>query len=195
MSDITREKILEGAKQCFFQHGYTKATITLISDYAGFSRVTVHKHFKNKEELFVAVFEAEMAHKLKLAKAATASNLPIWQNIEQFLLSICSNVFENIKDQYILQDLHRAANHEGKEVKKRHQQIVIAFIQQQLEMGETRGEVSLSALGFSADRFALLIDTNFIGILMNAPFDQAKNLLQDQLKIYQQATKVIVLHT
>ncbi|MCB2072509.1 MAG: TetR/AcrR family transcriptional regulator [Novosphingobium sp.] len=54
-----REAILSAAIRAFFEHGYTGATIEAIAADASVSKVTVYKHFHDKDGLFAAAVEAE----------------------------------------------------------------------------------------------------------------------------------------
>jgi len=53
------EKILAGARQVFFQHGYGAATTDMVQQAAGVSKSTVYSYFPSKDTLFVAVVRAE----------------------------------------------------------------------------------------------------------------------------------------
>jgi len=50
-SRITNKLILDTAQQVFLQKGYSKTTITKISEEAGVGYGTVYSHFKGKEDL------------------------------------------------------------------------------------------------------------------------------------------------
>ena len=45
------EKLISSAQECFFQHGYCAANVSLIGRYAGISRATIYKNFSSKEEI------------------------------------------------------------------------------------------------------------------------------------------------
>jgi AcrR family transcriptional regulator len=50
-----REQILETAKSLFIQHGYHGLAMRQISDALGVSKAALYYHFKDKEELFIAI--------------------------------------------------------------------------------------------------------------------------------------------
>lgn len=189
MSD-TREQILQGARQCFFQHGYQKTTMTLVSDYAEFSRVTVHKHFKNKEDLFVAVLEQEMTAKFEKAMSKVVEGAPAWENIEAYVVSIASTIFENIKDEHILKDLDHAFNHVGAETKVWTKKTIIDFIANQLELGEGNNELSLDQSKMTYQQMAELIDACFAGVFLNTPLEQIENQIRNLIRIFKLSTNL-----
>jgi AcrR family transcriptional regulator len=52
--DERRETILKVAREVFFEHGYTAASMSTIAARLGGSKGTLYNYFKNKEELFEA---------------------------------------------------------------------------------------------------------------------------------------------
>ena len=53
-----REKILSTAKSLFIQQGYHGLAMRQISEALGVSKAALYYHFKDKEELFLAILEA-----------------------------------------------------------------------------------------------------------------------------------------
>ena len=57
-SVITQEKILQGAQDCFMEHGFmSSASISMIAKQAGVNGSLIFHHFKNKQGLWEAVRE------------------------------------------------------------------------------------------------------------------------------------------
>ena len=56
----TRRRILEAAGRCFAELGFAKSTIEEIARSSGVSKALVYVHFRGKEELLEAVFEATL---------------------------------------------------------------------------------------------------------------------------------------
>jgi TetR/AcrR family transcriptional regulator, transcriptional repressor of aconitase len=48
-----REQILDGARQCFAEHGYEGATVAKLEREIGLSRGAIFNYFPSKEDLFV----------------------------------------------------------------------------------------------------------------------------------------------
>ncbi|MDO4720702.1 MAG: TetR/AcrR family transcriptional regulator [Peptostreptococcaceae bacterium] len=56
-SDITKNRILECAKEEFLDKGFEKAQVTEIAKLAKVTTGAIYRHFKNKEALFFALIE------------------------------------------------------------------------------------------------------------------------------------------
>src|SRR5688572_10924066 len=50
-----RDRILDGARRCFANHGYEGATVVRLEEEIGFSRGANFNWFPSKEELFIAL--------------------------------------------------------------------------------------------------------------------------------------------
>lgn len=55
----TRDHLLAAAAQVFAQRGYHGATLDEVATVAGFTKGAVYSNFKNKEDLFLALFKAD----------------------------------------------------------------------------------------------------------------------------------------
>lgn len=53
--ELSRERILEGARDLFAQHGYHSLTMRSIAKTMGYSHGALYYHFKEKAELFYAL--------------------------------------------------------------------------------------------------------------------------------------------
>jgi AcrR family transcriptional regulator len=62
-----QERYLDAAEVCFAQFGLAKTTVEDVARAAGVSRATLYRAFKNRDELFLAVYLRESA---RLAKDA-----------------------------------------------------------------------------------------------------------------------------
>ena len=58
---MTRGLLLRAAEQVFARVGYEKAQVEEIAEAAGFSKGALYAHFKSKEELFLALYQAKNA--------------------------------------------------------------------------------------------------------------------------------------
>ena len=52
-----RKQLLETAAHCFAEHGYRGTTTAMIAAEAGVSEPIIYRHFKSKQDLFVALIE------------------------------------------------------------------------------------------------------------------------------------------
>jgi len=75
---------MSAAEQVFARVGYEKAQVEEIADAAGFSKGALYAHFKSKEELFLALFEAKTARSLAKLRHALDSAPTREEKIEAF---------------------------------------------------------------------------------------------------------------
>ena len=57
MSEVTKQKIIDGARQSLIKEGHRRSTVKVIADYAGVNHGLVHHYFGSKEELMVALIQ------------------------------------------------------------------------------------------------------------------------------------------
>ncbi len=88
-----REKILQGARQEFLEHGYAGARIDRIVAKSQVSRATLYRHFADKQELFLELVY-QMAQKKKLfvdQNVQLANDDPV-----EFLKQYANGMLDNI---------------------------------------------------------------------------------------------------
>ena len=188
----TQQKILKSAEQCFFQYGYSKTNMSLVSEYAGISRVTIHKHFKNKKGLFRSVVEVCLTESMETAKQIL-TNKPsedCWHNIERYMLTQANPIFENIKDSHVLKDLNNAVNEVTEDILFEKKAENVEFIANQLVTAGEKGLIDLSSLEMSPQELGWLMENCFSGLFMYAPLDELKNQMHGLIRVYKHATKV-----
>lgn len=56
-AEARREQLLKTAAQCFAKHGYRGTTTAMIAAEAGVSEPIIYRHFRNKQELFIALIQ------------------------------------------------------------------------------------------------------------------------------------------
>jgi AcrR family transcriptional regulator len=92
--ESTRERLVSSARDLFAERGYHGASVQEVLDRTNVSRGALYHHFRNKEQLFEAVFEVveeEIAAKLVDAASGASSG-------KQALRAGCAAWFELTKD-------------------------------------------------------------------------------------------------
>lgn len=69
----TREKLLTAAADCFAEKGYDGCSVADIVTRADVSQGTLYVHFKNKEDLFIAMIAEEHGQGAEKARRASGS--------------------------------------------------------------------------------------------------------------------------
>jgi TetR/AcrR family transcriptional regulator len=81
----TEERILEAAKKVFHCKGFDGARMQEIADEAGVNKSLVHYYYRNKDNIFQAVFEAAFTKLIARLNEIFFSDLPFISKIETFI--------------------------------------------------------------------------------------------------------------
>lgn len=65
-AQLKRAQILKGALQTFLQEGYQGTSMDRVAAAAGVSKITIYKHFQDKEGVFTALIEQVTAERFQL---------------------------------------------------------------------------------------------------------------------------------
>ncbi len=85
----TREHLLAAAAEVFAQRGFHAASLDEVAAVAGFTKGAVYSNFKNKEDLFLALFEANSEREMQALRTTLGdSELPPEDRISDFVTLI-----------------------------------------------------------------------------------------------------------
>ena len=76
----TRELLIDVARQLFARQGVAATTMNDIAEASGKGRRTIYTYFKNKNEIYWAVVEAESKHLYARLEGLTNRDLPPEEN-------------------------------------------------------------------------------------------------------------------
>ena len=71
--DEVRGRVLRAAGQVFAERGFAAASLDQVAAAAGFTKGAVYSNFGSKDELFLALMEAEVGHRVEVVEAALRS--------------------------------------------------------------------------------------------------------------------------
>ncbi len=82
----TRDHLLAAAAQVFAERGFHGATLDEVATVAGFTKGAVYSNFKNKEDLFLALFRARYEQETAALRATLdASEVPSEDRLSDFV--------------------------------------------------------------------------------------------------------------
>jgi TetR/AcrR family transcriptional regulator len=81
----TEERILEAAKEVFHRRGFEGTRMQEIADSAGINKALVHYYFRNKENLFAAVFTAAFEKLTTRGMEIFSLDVPFEEKLATFL--------------------------------------------------------------------------------------------------------------
>ncbi|MCE8000441.1 MAG: TetR/AcrR family transcriptional regulator [Rhodobiaceae bacterium] len=91
-AERTRAEILKSAREVFAQTGFAASSLQQIAKRAGVTRGALYHHFKNKEDIFLAVFcllQAEMIE--KLGEGTATQSKGDWTDMSAILSAFLEN--------------------------------------------------------------------------------------------------------
>ncbi|MBW8191725.1 TetR/AcrR family transcriptional regulator; helix-turn-helix transcriptional regulator [Neiella marina] len=179
--------ILNAARQCLFQHGYSASSIAMISRYAGISRVTIHKQFGSKEQLLRALVRQEHHdHYSKLASFVEAHD-DVWQQLEAMLLDWGRPLFEEITDQLVMSDLVKSCSDLCQDIFDAHAEVITEFVVAVLKRAELEQKIDFALQPLTPEEFADMLVVTAKAIFTISPMTGAKQALINNLAIYRAA--------
>jgi len=85
----TREHLLQAAAQVFAERGFHGASLDEVAAVAGFTKGAVYSNFKNKEDLFLALFKANQDREIEALQATLdVSDAPPASRLADFVALI-----------------------------------------------------------------------------------------------------------
>jgi AcrR family transcriptional regulator len=185
----TEQKILTDARQCFFTHGYKASNMTLISEYAGYSRATIHKYFKNKDDVFRHVVHQFQQQANDACRPILAQNLECWQSINLIMQTWLKPTFDEVNDQYILNDLKYYVQHVAEDIFKQARQDIEDMFCTLFEKAEQEGKLSLSHLPVNTRKLSKLLLASLDGLRGHLESQDLEQASHEILRIFQLACR------
>jgi AcrR family transcriptional regulator len=103
----TEEKIFNAARIIFQKKGFAGARMQEIADEAGINKAMLHYCFKNKQQLFEAVFMKAFSQLAPQINTIFNSKKTVFEKITQFTHDYISFVIENpFLPQFIIQEMN-----------------------------------------------------------------------------------------
>ncbi len=184
----TVEKIITAARECFFQHGYNAANVSLICRYAGISRATIYKSFSSKETLFRALIEHHLTEKQIMLKGYQEGGADFWLDTEQLIIDRCQGIFDDIPNAVIRSELIHNAQSLCKDIISIERELLRNAIAKRLYIEVESDRLTMSATGIAIEDFARLIEVVPIGIVSSADEDEARSVIQHLFSIFKAST-------
>lgn len=95
----TREMLIDVARQLFAREGVENTTMNDIAKASKKGRRTLYTYFKNKNEIYMAVVESELAHLVEGLSTVLPMNLPADEKLVRYIFqrldAIKETVFRN----------------------------------------------------------------------------------------------------
>lgn len=81
----TEAKIMAAAREIFHQKGMAGARMQEIADKAGINKALLHYYFRNKRQLFMAIFQESFQSLMPEVNEILTADMPLFEKIEAFV--------------------------------------------------------------------------------------------------------------
>ncbi|WP_258005623.1 TetR/AcrR family transcriptional regulator [Castellaniella caeni] len=162
-----RIRILDAARWCFLNFGYARTTLEDIARRAVISRTLLYRNFKDKEDIFIQVFDAWVSARVQPAMRAGAEpgsqRERLWRVCQRLVLDCWSEMAQAP----MANEFHDVYERLRPKVAWNHREGVLACIVQVLEAPDVAQVFLLALEGLFADRPQLDEITQRIRILVD----------------------------
>lgn len=138
-----RETILETSAQLFSQHGYKEVSIRDIAQACGMTNAALYYHFKNKEDLFLAMLQRD--HERTIASLHSAADGPgdlrsdLVQLVTRYSVITCER---RQSFQTLWRDMKQIEDVRGQRLFGEMRQQLLQPLVSRLEMAQAAGEIA-----------------------------------------------------
>ncbi|WP_371373363.1 TetR/AcrR family transcriptional regulator [Thalassotalea aquiviva] len=182
-------RIIKAARECFRQHGYNTANIAMISRHAKISRVTIHKHFTNKEALFRAVVSDYLDKTAMTIENYQLSNQSFWPATKALLREKCERVFEEVSNHLIKPDLAQAGEQYCQDLIEQRRLQTIKAIADKAQQAVEANELSLVKVSMTSLEFAQTLHQAAENFLMSGSKSSTEASFIRLLNVFVAATE------
>ncbi len=176
--------------ECFFQHGYAAANISMIARYAGISRVTIHKQFKSKQTLFHAVVENHIAKSNEQLEYYKHSTGDFWSETESLTLERCGGLFDEISSAFIRTDLLHAGQAYCQDIIQKSELQVRESIKLRVAKELNENRMTLSKIGISIEEFSKIIESSPFGLAFSSLEEDNQVFIKHIMKVFKASTSI-----
>jgi len=187
MAKSTEQKVLAAARMSFFQYGYMATNMTLISETAGFSRVTTHKYLKNKDDALRQVCRQFQQQANEACAPLFTQQLNCWEAIDLIMQVWLKPTFEEVVDQKVLNDLRYHVQQVASDIFVEARQDLEDMLCEQIEKGVAEGSLTLEKIQVSPRQLSSLLLASLDGLRSHLDKTGLQTASQDVLRIYQLA--------
>jgi AcrR family transcriptional regulator len=162
--DEKKQHIMTAAAEVFTRYGFKKASMQDIADAAMMSRAALYLHFRNKDDLFRSLMTWHQGEALKAAEVAFLSSRPFILRMENALTDFTVTIMAPVKASTHGLELFEANMMLAGDINAATSLRLRALIENAVKTAISQGEISLSAIGLSAEALADLLYVCLDGI-------------------------------
>ena len=146
-----RDAILDTSAKLFSQHGYKEVSIRDIAQACGMTNAALYYHFKNKEDLFLAMLQRD--HEQTLAALQEAANGPgdLREDLKRLVTQYAAITCQRRQSfQTLRRDLSNVGNVRGHKLFAEMRSSVLRPLEERLAQAQAVGEIQPGDVRFYA---------------------------------------------
>lgn len=125
-----RAKILDAARWCFLNFGFSRSSLGDIAQRAGISRTLLYQNFKDKEDLFLQVFDDWMLSRLPLAQQAVQAPGSARERLFAYCQRVLLEPWSEMEAAPMAGEFLEVCQSLNPEVERRHRECRLACLEQ-----------------------------------------------------------------
>jgi TetR/AcrR family transcriptional regulator len=147
------QAILEAAEILFAEKGFAAVSMSAIAKLANTSKPNIYHHFKNKNDLYLAIMKTAVERSSVLLDALEAATGTFRQRLSEFAAGQLNNILaHNRSTQLILRESFTGNSQHGREISKhavgKVYSRLVAMVQQGQENNEFRNDIDPALAAF-----------------------------------------------
>jgi AcrR family transcriptional regulator len=150
VKDEQRDMIVSVATEVFAKHGYKKATLELIGQSMGKVKSFVYYYFKNKEEIFEAVVDEEVARMKSEFDEILTSSSSASKKLEEYAKRRFTLIFQLANYFRMVSNGQLTDPKITEKLRKKYEEKELEHIQQILSQGIEEGEFAIGDVPLAA---------------------------------------------
>lgn len=150
VKDEQRDMIVNVATEVFAKHGYKKATLELIGQSMGKVKSFVYYYFKNKEEIFEAVVDEEVARMKSEFDEILTSSSSASKKLEEYAKRRFTLIFQLANYFRMVSNGQLTDPKITEKLRKKYEEKELEHIQQILSQGIEEGEFAIGDVPLAA---------------------------------------------
>ena len=146
-----RERILDAARWCFLNFGFAKTSFDDIAKRAGISRTLLYRTFRNKEDIFTAVFADFLVARHPAARQAAAAGVSAYERLVEVCRVMLVEPWAEMVGAPMAGEFFDACERIDPEIEALHRGVALECVTAILGDGEVAGIFLLAVDGLLAD--------------------------------------------
>jgi TetR/AcrR family transcriptional regulator, transcriptional repressor of aconitase len=146
-----RRAILDAALACFVQFGYAKTSLDDIAKRANLSRPLLYRKYRNKEDIFTAVYDDVFEARYPVAETILAGRGSRRDKLFRLYEVLCIEPWALIMDAPMAQDLYDACKQVVPEIHAKHERKLLELTRRVLGSRELTEVLMLAVDGLFVD--------------------------------------------